>query len=272
MRKFRYGRWSAIIVFVFYCLFSIGYTKTSTKHPKVAVTTSLIGSIVKTVGKDKVEVTTIVPGGMCPGHFDVKPEDIRALSDARLLLYHGFESWIKDLVNSVENRYLLKKVIETKGSWMVPKNHIQIVDEITKILCEVDSVNGFWYRKNSNSFKQEIDTVRLEIEKLSEQIQGTKVVCVEYQEEFLKWLGLKIIATYGRPSELTSRQIMGVIKKARTHDVMLVVDNLQSGKDAGKQIAEEISATHITLTNFPLGDSYIDALKENVDEILKAIE
>ncbi|MBM3241928.1 zinc ABC transporter substrate-binding protein [Candidatus Poribacteria bacterium] len=53
---------------------------------KIAVTTSSLGCIVKELGKEKIDVVTIVPSGMCPRHFDLKPKDAQALSDAKLLL------------------------------------------------------------------------------------------------------------------------------------------------------------------------------------------
>ena len=49
--------------------------------------------------------------------------------------------------------------------------------------------------------------------------------------------------------------------------VALVVDNLQSGPNTGKQIAEDIGAAHVTLSNFPLKGSFIETLEENVAKL-----
>jgi hypothetical protein len=36
-------------------------------------------------------------------------------------------------------------------------------------------------------------------------------------------------------------------------------------------IAKELGAAHVTLSNFPLKDSYLEALKENLDKLKEAI-
>jgi ABC-type Zn uptake system ZnuABC Zn-binding protein ZnuA len=40
--------------------------------------TQLIANIIQDVAGDKMETRTLVPSGNCPGHYDVKPRDIRA--------------------------------------------------------------------------------------------------------------------------------------------------------------------------------------------------
>jgi zinc transport system substrate-binding protein len=50
----------------------------------------------------------------------------------------------------------------------------------------------------------------------------------------------------------------------------MVVDNLQSGPDAGKGIAETLGAPHVVLTNFPSEKGYLATLGENVNAVLAA--
>jgi ABC-type Zn uptake system ZnuABC Zn-binding protein ZnuA len=45
--------------------------------------TQLIANIIQDVAGDKMETRTLVPPGNCPGHYDVKPRDIRALANSR---------------------------------------------------------------------------------------------------------------------------------------------------------------------------------------------
>ena len=53
---------------------------------KVATTTSLLGALAKEIGGERVDVVTIILPAACPGHFDTKPGDVKALADARLFL------------------------------------------------------------------------------------------------------------------------------------------------------------------------------------------
>ena len=243
-----------------------------TKHTKIVVTTSIIGSIVNAIGKERVEVVTIVSAGMCPGHFDVKPQDIAILSDADALLNHGFEGWVEKLLNSVGNSKLLAKAVSVEGNWMVPETHKKAAKKIIKILCNISPQNISWYEENLSCYEKTIDSTAVQIRELTKDLKDIKVICAEYQSGFLRWLGFKVIATYGRAEELTPKKLAEIIKIAKRESVQIVVDNLQSGAGTGRLLAEEIGASHITLTNFPLGDSYIVSLRENVDKIIKAIE
>ena len=258
------------IVLLLQSLNFLGCREISTHKIKVVTTTTLIATLVKAIGKDKIDVVTIVPGGMCPGHFDVKPDDIKKLSTAKVLINHGWEVWTSDLLNSVENENLLTKTIKIEGNWMIPNIQILAGEEITKTLCEIDPQNSPFYKKNLNHYKKEVNSVAVEVKNTD--FQGKKVVCSEYQAEFLKWLGFKVVATYESSEDPTIKNLAEIMSTAKRENVHIVIDNLQSGSKVGEQIAEEIGAKYIVLTNFPLSDSYTESLKENIHKLACAVE
>jgi len=241
------------------------------ERTKVVATTSLIGSIVRAIGAERVELAVIVPSGMCPGHFDVKPSDVIKLSGAELILYHGWERWIGKLISSSKARAVM---MDVKGNWMAPDVHIKAAGKIADALCNVDPKGCKLFKGNLKRYKDEIKSALGEMEEKLSRLKGAKVICSKMQEGFLRWAGLKIVATYGRPEELTTREMVRLVKLAREKKVKLFVDNLQSGPKAGLRMAEEVKAKHVTLTNFPLGetrDSYIISLRENVEKLVEAL-
>jgi zinc transport system substrate-binding protein len=258
---------AVILIFSFSLLPNCKEVKT--ERTKIIATTSLIGTIVKAIGKDRVDLVTIIPAGMCPGHFDLKPGDMASMYDAKVLLSHGWEEWMTKLVNSIENKELITKTIDIEENWMIPDIHKKAASEIANILSEVDFSNKYWHKKNLDNYKREIDSVAIYLKEITKNLQAIKVICSNYQADFLSWLGLDTIATYGRPEELTPKELTTLIEIGKKENVQIVIDNLQSSSKVGKQIAEEIGAAHVILTNFPLGNSYVGALKENVEKILK---
>ena len=270
MRRLRGRHFIPLLLIVL--LSQLGCGERPAEKLKLVTTTSLIGKIAQEVGKDKVDVVTIVPGGMCPGHFDVRPGDIKVLSDAQIFLIHGWEPFVKKLLNSVQPRELVVKTLDIQGNWMVPDIQIKAVDSITDILCEIDHKNGRYFRNNAATYKTQILDISREIKQKAKdrKVSDINVVCSEMQEGFVRWFGFNVVATYGRPSELTAKNLRKVIDKARKEGVEIVVDNLQSGRDAGVPIIEEIRGVHVVLTNFPIG-SYTQSLQENVYKLLKAI-
>ena len=86
--------------------------ETSEEKIKVATTIKAVESLVKAVGKDKVEIEKIVPDGTEIHEFEPKAQDILKLSNAKMFVYNGdeLETWADKAVESVKNKNL--KVVE----------------------------------------------------------------------------------------------------------------------------------------------------------------
>jgi len=86
--------------------------ETSEEKIKVATTIKAVESLVKAVGKDKVEIEKIVPDGTEIHEFEPKAQDILKLSNANMFVYNGdeLETWADKAVESVKNKNL--KVVE----------------------------------------------------------------------------------------------------------------------------------------------------------------
>ncbi len=55
----------------------------------VAATTTFVRDIVVNLAGDKVEVKLVIPAGEDPHTYEAKPEDMKTISSADLVLYHG---------------------------------------------------------------------------------------------------------------------------------------------------------------------------------------
>ena len=79
--------------------------ETSEEKIKVATTIKAVESLVKAVGKDKVEIQKVVPDGTEIHEFEPKAQDILKLSNANLFIYNGdeLETWADKAVKAVNN-------------------------------------------------------------------------------------------------------------------------------------------------------------------------
>jgi zinc transport system substrate-binding protein len=254
-----------------------------TNKLKVVTTTSLIAQIVERVGENMVDVVNIIPPAQCPGHFDVKPGDIQKLADADLFLMHGWqgEKFSEELIASANNSGLTVVKIDVKvgenDNWMTPPVQQAAVDKIVDALSQVDSKNSAVYQKMAKILKTMIETKWTELKgRLDSADPGNvKVICDEQQAGFVQWTGLNIVATFGRPDSLTPGVLKELLDKGREENVTLVIENLQSGHNAGAGIAEELDCPRITLSNFPGGfedtETWEKAIDYNVHLILDVI-
>jgi zinc transport system substrate-binding protein len=260
-----------------------GCSPEDSSNLKVVTSTSLIAQIVERVGGDKVDVVNIIPPAQCPGHFDVKPDDIQKLADADLFLFHGWqgEMFSQELIASANNPDLsvVKLGIPTspQSNWMMPLVQQEATDKIGGALAQVDTRNESYYQKSAADYKGIIASKEAEIKsRLAQQnLAEVNVLCAEMQAGFVSWAGLNVVATYGRPDSLTPQVVKELVDKGRAEKVSLVIDNMQSGQDAGAGIAEELGCIRIVLSNFPGGyentGTWEKAIDRNIELILGAL-
>ncbi|MBM4464125.1 MAG: zinc ABC transporter substrate-binding protein [Chloroflexi bacterium] len=252
----------------------------------VVTTTSLLGSIVERVGKEKVEVTVITAPATCPGEDDVKPSQIEATARARLFFMHNWpgEAFVEGLLEAAKNPDLRVEIIELEGNWMTPPIQAQGVERVTAVLSDADPANKDFYQANAGALLEVIQSQGGELKARLPPFPPTlggqgggqvNVICMAHQAGFLKWAGFNVVATYPPPADLTPEKVKELVDKGREAAVALVVDNLQSGPEAGVQMAQEIGAVHVTLSNFPGGfegtETWEKAIKKNVELLLEAL-
>jgi len=254
-----------------------------TSKLKVVTSISLIAQIVERVGGDLVDVVNIIPPAQCPGHFDVKPSDIQRLADADLFLLAGWqgEMFSQELIDSANNPDLTVVKLDIpsnpQSNWMVPSVQQEVANKITAALCQVDSPNSPAYQKSAAELNSAIEAKGAEIKTrlAGENLSNINVICSGLQAAFLNWVGLNVVTFYGRPDSLTPQAVKELVDRGREAKVTLVIDNLQSGKDAGAGIAEELDSTRIILSNFPGGfdntETWEKAIDRNIELILEAI-
>jgi zinc transport system substrate-binding protein len=286
MRKINILATGILILSLVISSFLGGCTQEDASKLKVVTSTSLIAQIVERVGGDKVDVVNIIPPAQCPGHFDVKPGDIQKLADADLFLLHGWqgEKFSQELIDSANNPDLTVVQIDDESikvgeniNWMTPPVQLEAVDGITAALCQVDTENGSAHEKSAAELKDIIEAKEAEIEArlAGVNLGNINVMCAQMQADFVQWVGFNLVTSYGRPDSLTPQVVKDLVDQGRAENVTLIIDNLQSGQDAGAGIAEELGCQRVILSNFPGGfdntETWEKAIDQNIELILGAI-
>ena len=242
---------------------------------------SLIANIIQDVADDKVETRTLIPPGVCPGHYDVKPSDIESMANSKALFIHNFQQNYENVsgaIEAAENSELIIKVLNVTGNWMVPAVQAEAVDKIAQSLGEIDPENVAYYEERAAERSQAILDYGEEVKNTLQGagVDGVKVICAEMQAGFVEWAGFNITATYGRPEELSTADMEKLVTDAKEAGVALVIDNLQSGSTMlGASMEQDIEAIAVTISNFPGGlentETWEKAIDKNVDLLLDAL-
>jgi zinc transport system substrate-binding protein len=246
---------------------------------KVVTSTSLLQQLVERIGGDYVEVINIIPPAQCPGHFDVKPGDIQKLADAQLFFMHNWqgEKFSSELITSANNQDLVTVIVELAGNWMTPDVQQAAAEKIMAALAQADPANAGKYEKGLKNYQAAVTAKETSAkERLSKvDLTAVNVLCDEQQAGFIEWAGLNVVAAYGRPDTFTPEVVKSLVDQGRAGAVTLVIDNMQTGGESGKSLAEELGVKQITLSNFPGGyddtATWEKALDKNLDLILAAV-
>lgn len=238
-------------------------------NTSIVTSTTDVFSVVKAIAPSEVEVNNIVPGGMCPGHFDLSPGEANLIFLSDLVLYHGYESWFKKVEDLRPGLGVVD--LKTDGNWMIPEVYLRGALEIKNILkaeCNSESKQTGEIGRGYERLKAEVDSLSEWISKVSKTLKGKKVVCNKHQKEFLESLGMKVVSVFSPGDEISLREISEVVRIGKEENVRIVVGNLQSGRKVGKTIAEELESKYVVLSNFPAGKSYKETLSDNINLLL----
>lgn len=241
----------------------------------VIATTAQLEDFAAGVGGDLVEVYPITPSGLCPAHYDVRPRDIDQVSRASLVLYHGVEPWLEDLIGASGNDDVERVQV---GVAYTPPQAIERVGVISEALGRVDPANAEYFDQNAQDLQESIDETAAGLKEEAEQLQvdQTNVISMKWQAEFVGWLGFNVVETYGPEELLSMRDLVELAAVGKENNVALVIDNLQSGISFGARLAFEIGAVHVVLTNFPGAvphtGTYLEMIRYNADRLFEALK
>jgi manganese/zinc/iron transport system substrate-binding protein len=275
--------------------------KDSYKNNRIlAVSTiTIINDMVKNIAGDKVEAVSICGIGYDPHTYKSVPEDSRTIARADIVFVNGFglEGWIDKLIEAaggdkevitVTNG--IQPIRDSKGHgdpdphcWFDPKYAKIYIENITRGLMSIDSVNADFYRNNAENYKLKLDSLNTwTIEQINKIPEGKRILVTSHDafRYFGEAYGIQVEALQGISTEA----------RAQTADVARLVNLIQrSGLKAvfietsvNPKLIEQISLeTNAriggTLFSDSVGDentqegTYIGAFKHNVNTIVNAL-
>jgi zinc transport system substrate-binding protein len=244
--------------------------QTTTRKSIVVSDTILSGMSESLLPSEHFEVSAILPPVQCPGHYDIKLTDIAKVKRADLVVSFVGMPFMQHAEVDADRQLL----IDAKDSnWMAPDTYIAGL----KLLAEKLSGRFPEYRQQIASRREQaVLEVAVKNKGLSDRIRRTgisqkPVIASSMLKEPLEWMGFRIVGEYGRPESISAKEIADLTRAGREKKAALVADNLQSGPEAGRGIAEALGIPHVVLSNFPMEKGYAATLSDNVDAILTAM-
>jgi len=269
-----------IFVITLAILFAGGCSeKSPEKSADISVSSSYLDSAVRDIAGSNLDVFSVVPPGMCPGHFDISPSQVSKVCNSKVLLIFGFQERMKDSLANIANEKIRIETIRPNGGLCVPDTYITVCGQVCDVLCECFPEKSEQFRKRFGLLKTRVDDLKKRVKNKIEKsgLKGEKAVCSVHQEKFARWLGLKVVGTFeGRDTE-TAGSLNESIKAGIKQKAGFVIANKQEGTRLAEVIAERLGAKTVVFSNFPKiggGDDFYFAelVEQNISRLTEAKE
>lgn len=282
----KYNKYLILIIIISVFLFAGVHLKANlgliSKEEKIGVVVSILplAEFVEQVGKDKVEVTVIVPPGADPHLFELTPVQLKKISQAQLYVEVGsglnFELTWMDKIKLIYKDMLICNssigitlVDKDPHIWLSPRNAKTMVENISEALIKIDPLSQKYFKKNSIEYINKLDILDKEIKARLEGVKNRRFI--SYHPSwgyFAKEYDLIQIAIEDEGKEPSAASLAHIIDQTRAFNISIILVSPQFNIKSAEVVAKEVGAQIIIAD--PLSMDYIDNLRKLVEEIITA--
>ena len=267
---------------------------------KVVATLPILKEFAEQVGREHVEVQSLITGLESEHSYSPKPSDLRSLGEAHLLLEVGLglEVWVSGLVKNAANPHL--RVITTSqgvglirdhtvaaglsGSgnphiWLDPENAKVMVRHIADGLIAVNPEHKQDYLKNLADYLRRLDQAQKTLQERVAGLQDKRIITHHPAwPYFARRFGFQIEGTIIQQAgtEPTAAHLAELARLVMTNKIKVIVSEPQLNQKIVEALAGETGARVVVLSPLPGTirgtDSYLSLLEYNVSQLIAALQ
>ncbi|AKN31569.1 ABC transporter substrate-binding protein [Clostridium carboxidivorans P7] len=267
---------------------------------QVVVSFNAMREFVEAVGKDKVEVKTMIPNGTEPHDFEPKAKDLEGLNKAKVFVYSGFgmESWVDKSLKVVDNKQLVtveaskgfesikntdEDEIKEHGQedphvWLSLKGAEFEAKNVKEALIKVDPSNKDYYEKNYKDFSTQLDSLYNDYKKKFDTavnknfVTGHAAFAYLCRDFGLKQNSVEDVFAEGEPTTKKMEELISYCKQNKIKTIF--VEDMVSPK-VSETLAKEVGAKVqkiYTLESKEDNKDYIQSMKSNLELIYNTLK
>jgi len=250
-------------------LFLISYISISYASVDIAVSIVPEATIVKAISGDKAHIEVLVPKGASPHTYEPKPSQMIKLQKSSIYFAIGVEFekiWLEKfksqnphlkIVNLDNN---ITKINNNPHIWLSTKNLSIMAKKIYQTLIMIDSTNKKQYKQNLDKYLQKLSTCHDSIQSIIK-TKKTRDFMVFHPafNYFAKEFGLTQIAIEIDGKNPSLKELLTVIKKAKSLGIKTIITSPEFSDKSAKIIANELNANILKIS--PLDSKICNTLK-----------
>jgi ABC-type Zn uptake system ZnuABC Zn-binding protein ZnuA len=274
----------------------------------VVTSSTILGDVVAQVGGEYIDLTVLFPIGADPHTFEPRPQDIAAISNARVIFLSGLglEESIQTIIDTnaageiihVSDGIQVLELDDTHESqaehghesgdphtWTDPNNVILWTENISAALVRIDPPHASMYRSNADAYissLRDLDAwIRSEVAEIP---PGRRKLVTDHRAfgYFADQYGFEqagaLIGSFSTNASPSAQEIAALEDLIRTQNVPAVFVGAAANSRLAEQVAQDTGIPVIPVytgsLTAPGGDAgnYLDFMKYNVTAIVEALK
>ncbi|MBU0509140.1 metal ABC transporter substrate-binding protein [bacterium] len=309
--KRQFARWILGICSASLILVSLSDEARAEQSPapiRVVTSTTIIADVMRNVGGEFTDVTSLLPAGANPHSFEPTPADVSRLINASVVFLNGlgleqsFEPLIAGAGRQVRvvdlSKNLPARTLDhgehdhhdhstglDPHVWLDPTLVIAWIEETVRVLSELDPRHADHYRANADSYQKELHELDTWIgEKVAQIPPANRKIVSDHDMfgYFCERYGFErvgaIIPGFSTLSEPSARELASLEDAIRKLKVKAVFVGNTVNPTLARRVSEDTHTKLITLYTGSLTDStgtapdYIAYMRYNVTAIVNALK
>jgi zinc/manganese transport system substrate-binding protein len=263
----------------------------------VVASFSILGDFVRTIGGDRVNVTTLVGADSDVHVYTPAPSDAKRVADAKLVIVNGLglEGWLPRLVQSSSSK--AQVVTASAGiaplklgsaadphAWQSVPNARVYVTDIANALVAADPDDADFFRAQAKAYLDKLETLDREVREAVAKIPADRRKVISTHDAFGYFAaeyGIQFVAPLGVSTETepSARDIAAIIGQIKAQQIPAVfLENISDDRLIRRIAAEtgaKVGGTLISdgLTGEKgLAPTYIDMVRHNIKALTSALD
>lgn len=281
----------------------------SDRNVRVVATTNIIGDLVRQVGGDHVDLTTLMGPGVDPHLYKASEGDVQRMAQADVVLYNGLdlEGRMTEVFEQMERRQITTSALAAEavpeslriGSEEYVGNHdphvwfdvalwTGVAQHVGEVLAQKDTARAEVYRANAQAYAQQLDSLDQYVIQQAQRIPEAQRVLITSHDAFsylgraydIEVRGLQGISTASEAGAGDVQALANFVVERRIPAIFVETSvsprGIQAVREAVRAKGFEVRVGG-TLYGDALGDAgtpegtYGGAVRHNIDTIVQGL-
>jgi ABC-type Zn uptake system ZnuABC Zn-binding protein ZnuA len=263
---------------------------------QVVATTTQVADFARSVGGDRVQVTSLLKPGVDAHDYEPSPADIATIARADVVLQNGvgLEEWLDDTISS--SGFAGPVVDTSKGIqlrqveggddphiWQDPRNAQRMASTIEEALATAAPADAATFKANLAAYTDQLQSLDAEVERQIDSLANKRVVTNHdafgyYLDRYGLVLVGSVIGSFDTSAELSGRELRDLVAKIKATGVKAIFSETTLppkaaetiGREAGVKVVVGEDALYGDALGPPGsdGDTYLKMIRHNTATIV----